>query len=126
MIQKGSMQVKIYRCMNKGRVNYFVCYYLGQMRKRTVFNDFEKAKKEAKFVAGKLDKQETMNMAEVSFESGTAPQMVHRHYKALVSAAEAKEWFSITPEVVAQKKLQLLKISEPSVTDRALQPPAMK
>ena len=58
VIQKGSVQVKIYRCMNKGRVDYFVSYYLGRMRKRTVFSDFEKAKKEARFVAGKLDKQE--------------------------------------------------------------------
>jgi len=53
---------------------------------------------------------ENPNMAEVSLESGTSPQMVHRHYKALVNVAEAKEWFSITPEVVDLRKLQLMKI----------------
>ena len=65
---------------------------------------------------------ENPNMAVVSFESGTSPQMVHRNYKALVNVAVAKEWFGITPEVVAQRKLQLVKSPEPSVTDRALQP----
>ncbi|MEO8426058.1 MAG: hypothetical protein ABI651_03000 [Verrucomicrobiota bacterium] len=34
----------------------------------------------------------------VSFESGNSPAMIHRHYKQLVTEAEAKKWFGLFPE----------------------------
>lgn len=40
---------------------------------------------------------QTKNVAEVSFEAGNSPQMIHKHYRELVKEDAAKEWFSIEP-----------------------------
>jgi integrase len=40
----------------------------------------------------------TSDPARVATEAGNSPVMVHRHYKALVTEAQAKEWFNIFPE----------------------------
>ncbi|MBP7431884.1 MAG: hypothetical protein KBC05_20810, partial [Candidatus Hydrogenedentes bacterium] len=54
-IRKGSVQVKIYRCPRKtGYTDYCVVYYQDGVRKRNNFSDFERAKKEAEFVAERL------------------------------------------------------------------------
>lgn len=39
----------------------------------------------------------THDPAHVATEAGNSPNMVHRHYKALVTEKEGKEWFSINP-----------------------------
>jgi site-specific recombinase XerD len=39
----------------------------------------------------------TGDPARVATEAGNSPVMVHRHYKALVTEAQAKEWFNIFP-----------------------------
>lgn len=38
------------------------------------------------------------NPAQVAFESGNSPAMIHRHYKALVTEAQGREWFAIEPK----------------------------
>jgi integrase len=40
----------------------------------------------------------TSDPARVATEAGNSPVMVHRHYKALVTEAQAKEWFNIFPK----------------------------
>lgn len=39
----------------------------------------------------------TSDPARVATEAGNSPVMVHRHYKALVTEAQAKDWFNIFP-----------------------------
>ena len=39
----------------------------------------------------------THDPARVATEAGNRPNMMHRHYKALVTEKEGKEWFSIVP-----------------------------
>lgn len=59
IVRKGSFEVKIYHCQSKrGYDNYYVSYYLNRVRKRVVFVDLAKAKKEAKYVVRQLDKME--------------------------------------------------------------------
>jgi integrase len=38
------------------------------------------------------------NAAQVALEAGNSPQMIFRHYRQVVTEAEATKWFSITPE----------------------------
>jgi integrase len=38
------------------------------------------------------------NTAEVALEAGNSPQMIFKHYRQLVTEAEAKKWFSIVPD----------------------------
>jgi integrase len=38
------------------------------------------------------------NAAQVALEAGNSPQMIFKHYRQLVTEAEAKKWFGITPE----------------------------
>jgi len=40
----------------------------------------------------------TCDPARVATEAGNSPVMVHRHYKALVTEAQGKEWFNIFPQ----------------------------
>ena len=35
--------------------------------------------------------------AKVSFEAGNSPQMIHKHYKALTTEAQGREWFDVFP-----------------------------
>jgi hypothetical protein len=44
---------------------------------------------------------EVTNAAQVSLEMGNSPKMVFRHYRELVTEAEAKAWFGISPERTA-------------------------
>ncbi len=37
------------------------------------------------------------NPAQVAFEAGNSPAMIHRHYKALVTAEQGKAWFAVDP-----------------------------
>jgi len=39
----------------------------------------------------------TSDTAKVSFEAGNSPGMVHRHYRALVTEAQGREWFNVFP-----------------------------
>jgi len=43
----------------------------------------------------------TCDPARVATEAGNSPVMVHRHYKALVTEAQGKEWFNIFPQRAA-------------------------
>lgn len=43
---------------------------------------------------------ETKSAAQVALEAGNSPKMLFEHYRELVTEAEAKEWFSLTPEKV--------------------------
>jgi integrase len=38
------------------------------------------------------------NTAEVALEAGNSPQMIFKHYRQLVTEAEAAKWFSIAPD----------------------------
>jgi integrase len=40
---------------------------------------------------------ETQDVPKVSLEAGNSPKMIHRHYRELVTPADAKKWFSIAP-----------------------------
>ena len=40
---------------------------------------------------------EVKNAAQVSLDVGNSPKMVFRHYRELVTEAEAKAWFAILP-----------------------------
>ena len=40
---------------------------------------------------------ETQDVAKVSLEAGNSPQMIFQHYRELVQAKDAKEWFGIMP-----------------------------
>lgn len=37
------------------------------------------------------------DVAEVSIEAGNSPNMIHQHYRELVTEEEAKSWFSVVP-----------------------------
>jgi len=39
------------------------------------------------------------NVNQVALEAGNSPQMIFRHYRELVRAADAKAWFAIRPEL---------------------------
>jgi integrase len=40
-------------------------------------------------------------------EAGNSPQMIHDHYRALVTKAEARKWFAVKPKNSAGKVIQL-------------------
>jgi integrase len=40
----------------------------------------------------------TSDPARVAFEAGNSPQMIHAHYKALVTQADGERWFKIAPQ----------------------------
>jgi hypothetical protein len=40
---------------------------------------------------------EVKSAAQVALEAGNSPQMIFKHYRELVTEAEAKKWFSIVP-----------------------------
>jgi integrase len=46
---------------------------------------------------------ETHNEHQVAREAGTSPAMIHAHYRELVTMAEAKEWFSTTPQYTPER-----------------------
>jgi hypothetical protein len=37
------------------------------------------------------------NAAQVALEAGNSPQMIFKHYRQLVTEAEANQWFAIRP-----------------------------
>lgn len=45
---------------------------------------------------------EVKSAAQVALEAGNSPQMIFKHYRELVTEEQAKEWFNITPVVVAK------------------------
>jgi len=47
---------------------------------------------------------DTKNAAQVSLEAGNSPQMIFKHYRELVTEAEAKEWFEIKPKKAEGKE----------------------
>ena len=48
---------------------------------------------------------ETQDVAKTSFEAGNSPKMIHRHYRELVTPAQAAEWFAITPANVFEQSV---------------------
>jgi integrase len=47
------------------------------------------------------------DVAEVALEAGNSPQMVFKHYRALVPESQGKEWFQINPPTQENKVVQL-------------------
>lgn len=47
---------------------------------------------------------ETKSAAQVALEAGNSPKMLFEHYRELVTEAEAKEWFGLTPAGVNRPK----------------------
>jgi integrase len=45
---------------------------------------------------------EVHNEHQVAHEAGNSPQMIHRHYRELATAEEAKAWFAVLPAGAAQ------------------------
>lgn len=43
---------------------------------------------------------ETKSAAQVALEAGNSPKMLFEHYRELVTEAEGKEWFSLSPKIV--------------------------
>lgn len=39
----------------------------------------------------------TQDPAKVAFEAGNSPQMIHQHYRALVTEAQGRDWFNVAP-----------------------------
>ena len=44
----------------------------------------------------------THDPARVATEAGNSPNMIHRHYKALVTEKDGQEWFSVAPKSAAR------------------------
>ena len=44
------------------------------------------------------------NTAQVALQAGNNPQMIFRHYRELVRAADAEKWFAVTPASVEAAK----------------------
>jgi hypothetical protein len=42
---------------------------------------------------------QTNNAAQVALEAGNSPTMIFRHYRELVTPAQAEAWFSIRPNL---------------------------
>lgn len=53
-VKSGSAVVPIYRTVSKGRIRYTLSFYRDGRRMRKMFNDLESAKKEALFVAQRI------------------------------------------------------------------------
>ena len=53
-VKAGSAVVPIYRTVGKGRVRFTLSFYRDGRRMRKIFNDLESAKKEALFVAQRI------------------------------------------------------------------------
>ena len=49
---------------------------------------------------------ETQDVAQVALEAGNSPQIIFQHYRELVRLKEAKAWFAIEPETVADVAAQ--------------------
>lgn len=47
---------------------------------------------------------ETKSAPQVALEAGNSPKMLFEHYRELVTEAEAKEWFALTPAKVKRPK----------------------
>lgn len=47
---------------------------------------------------------ETQDVAQVALEAGNSPQIIFQHYRELVRPKEAKAWFAIDPDSVADVK----------------------
>jgi hypothetical protein len=47
---------------------------------------------------------EIQNVAQVALEAGNSPSIIFSNYRELVKAADAKKWFGITPDLVAELK----------------------
>lgn len=45
---------------------------------------------------------QTGNVSETSLEAGNSPQIVHRHYRELVTKVEGEAWFSVKPAKIAE------------------------
>jgi len=44
----------------------------------------------------------TKSAPQVALEAGNSPKMLFEHYRELVTEAEGKEWFALTPKKVRQ------------------------
>ncbi|MGZ4964708.1 MAG: hypothetical protein ACXWKG_06175 [Limisphaerales bacterium] len=51
--------------------------------------------------------------------AGNSPNAIHRHYKGLVKEADAKEFWSITPNTVESKIAKLPKVKAAQITKAA-------
>jgi hypothetical protein len=40
-------------------------------------------------------------------EAGNSPQMLHQHYRALATRAEAEKWFAVKPSKSAKNVIRL-------------------
>ena len=49
---------------------------------------------------------ETQDVAQVALEAGNSPQIIFEHYRELVRLKEAKAWFAIAPDTVADVAAQ--------------------
>ncbi len=49
----------------------------------------------------------THDPARVATEAGNSPSMIHRHYKALVTEAQGREWFALMPAAEAANVLPM-------------------
>jgi len=50
---------------------------------------------------------ELRDIAKVADEAGNSPQMILKHYRKLVTPKEATEWFSVGPDSVSHKILDI-------------------
>ena len=50
---------------------------------------------------------QTSDAGRVAGELGNTAKVVHKHYKALVSAKEAEKWFSIRPDSALKNMIKL-------------------
>lgn len=54
---------------------------------------------------------ETGNVPQVALDAGNSPQIIHRHYRELVTKAEGTAWFAITPAKEPGKPAEIIPMS---------------
>ncbi len=54
------------------------------------------------------------NVPQVALEAGNSVQMIHRHYRELVTQEQAKQWFNILPKDLTKEELAMLNPPAPA------------
>ena len=100
VVKFGSASVPVYRCDSGGRVRFAISHYRDGKRLRQFFTTLEAAKKEAQFVARRIQSgiAKVKSADQVALEAGNSPSIIFKHYRELATEEQADQWFSIVPK----------------------------